>query len=585
MNKGTRSYCFVFICQQGDLEIKSLLLAASLKRFLRCSYELVAAVPTPREKWGSPHISTLKQLEEMGARVVHVVNDIHPDYPIGNKVSCLCIPTQADKTVFMDSDMLCLKTFSGDLRFALPFNAKPADLATYAADEEMWRRIYAAGETAMPSLRIPTTVSGDYTPPYFNAGFIAVQTGIPLGDTWLACCRKIDADAAIPDKRPWLDQIALPVALQQLGLPFDCLDESYNHPAHLKPLDPRRIPFFCHYHRPEVIRREPLMNRLVRDLSDQYPVIREAILSHGEWKSLLSPYAGVRPASWWKGIGKRKNDRKDDARELIITGIPRSGTSYLCSLLHQMENCVVINEPAEIFAPLIHQRIPWGVATYYRDLRRDILDGKPIKNKVTGQHLIEDTAIKDEIREYSPRVSASNFVLGTKNTLAYLARQDALRRAMPEARLVVCVRNPFDTIASWKGSFPHLREADIASFPVGHPNDPMLSEHQRKTALYISGLKDIAERRAVLWRYLAETILDNLKTIHLVYYEDLVANPSAVMKSILQGMASTAALLKKPVNGKRGQRRSGKRGLLDSWDEQVIRAICMQSAAELGINK
>ncbi|RKZ45568.1 MAG: hypothetical protein DRR16_24100, partial [Candidatus Parabeggiatoa sp. nov. 3] len=60
--------------------------------------------------------------------------------------------------------------------------------------------------------------------------------------------------------------------------------------------------------------------------------------------------------------------------EAIITGIPRSGTSYLCRLLHSVPDCVVINEPTEIFAPLNNQLTFWQVATFYQELRRDILD-------------------------------------------------------------------------------------------------------------------------------------------------------------------------------------------------------------------
>jgi len=238
--KNNRQYCFTFICQQGDIEIKSLLLAASLKRFLRCDYELVAAVPIPAEKWGAPAASTLKQLEEMGVRVVHIINEIDPDYPIGNKVSCLRIHTEADKLVFMDSDMLCLREFNDQSRFAIPFNAKPADLATFSTDVETWQRVYAAADAIMPRLRMPTTVSGVFTPPYFIVGFIAIQTGTVLIVTWLACCKRIDADCETTNKRTWLVQIALAVAVQMLCLCFDCLDESYNYPTHLKPLDAKR---------------------------------------------------------------------------------------------------------------------------------------------------------------------------------------------------------------------------------------------------------------------------------------------------------------------------------------------------------
>ncbi|HPJ97822.1 MAG TPA: sulfotransferase, partial [Syntrophales bacterium] len=480
MENTQRSYCFVFICQQGDLEIKSMLLAASLKQYLNCSSDLVAAVPQPEEKWGSPAPSTIKQLEELGARIVNITNDIHPDYPIGNKVSCLRIPTKADKVIFMDSDMLCLRPFKDEDRFAIPFNAKPADLSTYAVDEALWRKIYHCAGAEMPSLKLPTTVSGDYMPPYFNAGFIAIDAGTPLGDVWLDCCRKIDADSGIPNKRPWLDQIALPVALQKLKLAFDSLDEGYNYPAHLKTINPRQIPFFCHYHHPEVIRREPLMNRLVCDLADRFPVMRNAMMQRPEWKTLLSQHTGVSVLPWWRNFVRKGKTQDISLPELIITGIPRSGTSYLSSLLHQVDNCVVINEPTEIFDPLIQQRIPWGVATYYRNVRKDILDGHPVKNKISGNRVIEDTAVEDKRSDYCPNVSTPDFILGTKNTLAYLTRLEVLTRSMPQAHIVACVRNPFDTIASWKSTFAHLREADVSSFPVGHPNDPFLSARQKE---------------------------------------------------------------------------------------------------------
>ncbi len=168
-NSGVRSYAFLFICQQGELEVKSLLLAASLKRFLRCEHELIAAIPTPAEQWGAPGELTRKLLQEMGVRLVSIHNDIKPVYPLGNKIFCLRVPTAADKLVFIDSDILCLREFHDEPRFAIPFNAKPADLATFSSAVKPWRAVYKAARVAMPTLRMPMTVSGEYGPPYFNS--------------------------------------------------------------------------------------------------------------------------------------------------------------------------------------------------------------------------------------------------------------------------------------------------------------------------------------------------------------------------------------------------------------------------------
>ena len=41
-----QSFSFVFVCQAGRLEVDALLLALSLEHFVRCDYELVAALPT-----------------------------------------------------------------------------------------------------------------------------------------------------------------------------------------------------------------------------------------------------------------------------------------------------------------------------------------------------------------------------------------------------------------------------------------------------------------------------------------------------------------------------------------------------------
>jgi len=67
-------YCFVFICQQGELEIKSMLLAASLKENLQCDYELVSAIPQPESRWGKISENAEKLIDQLGIRKVTIEN-------------------------------------------------------------------------------------------------------------------------------------------------------------------------------------------------------------------------------------------------------------------------------------------------------------------------------------------------------------------------------------------------------------------------------------------------------------------------------------------------------------------------------
>lgn len=598
----SRSFAFVFVCQAGPLENKALLLAASLKRHLRCRHELIAAVPSPAERWGTLSPDTSSLLSELGCRIEPITNLISDDYPIGNKVSCLRIATTMDRLVFIDSDILLAQPFNDDPAFDQPFAAKVADLAN-VVELRQWKRAYAAMKQSVPPDRVCTSVDEALIPPYFNAGFIAVDPQRGLGELWLEACRKIDARWGIRLKRPHLDQIALPVAVRQAGLPYACLDERYNHPVHLKPIDARRPPVFAHYHAPHVLRREPMLVDLATSLCDEHAVLRQRIAADPEYAPLLSSSrrSTTCASSPTQGVGEQESlataegghaghgeqvvdQRLASLPELIITGFPRSGTSYLCNLLHRFENCVILNEPDGISRPLRKERIPYGVAAFYRDQRREILEGRPIRNKLKDGKVTDETMEANELSEYLPAVTSGAFVLGVKSPLGFLSRLNAVRRAMPAAKVVVCIRNPFDVIASWKTTFSHLLSADVKAMTHGGLRDPFLSDRQRDALKDVARLKHPAWRRAAWWRYLAEQILDAggqqaQSGLIVVPYTRAVTDPVAVVSEVLAGFSPGS--LREPIEP--STVRAGKRDALDADDLQAIRALCLPAAAELGL--
>jgi hypothetical protein len=290
------TYSFVFVCQQGPLEVQAMLLAASLRQNARADHQLVAAVPTPEARWGRPRAETVRFLGDLGVEMAPIVNEIDADYPIGNKVSSLLLDLAGDVTVFVDSDVLCLRPFAGLPEIEGDFCAKPADgyaFGRHGEHDAEWRKIYRSVDLPVPSARMVATVSGEVMPPYFNSGFVAVRRGVDLGRAWLACCRRIDADRDVRYKRPWLDQIALPVAVARLGLEYRCLDERFNYPCHRRRIDPRDPPYFAHYHWPEVLLRDRVLWSACRALARQYPPLAEALRWYPGWRPLLHPSAVI----------------------------------------------------------------------------------------------------------------------------------------------------------------------------------------------------------------------------------------------------------------------------------------------------
>ena len=245
-----------------------MLLAASLKHYLHCDYECVAAIPQPTAQWGSISVDTLAFMKSLGVRTVPITNQINNNYPIGNKVACLGIDTSANKLIFLDSDILCTREFSpdtishnpssvsgslpelvGEIRgiFAAPFSAVPSSIL-FTRDVNRWKQIYDLFELPLPQWQVISTGTNELMLPYFNAGVVAIQTGLGFAEMWEDSCQRIDAEISITNKYPWLDQLALPVTIARLNLTVKVLDTRFNYAVHISPL-PKDLPFFCHYHK------------------------------------------------------------------------------------------------------------------------------------------------------------------------------------------------------------------------------------------------------------------------------------------------------------------------------------------------
>ncbi|MDJ1180176.1 hypothetical protein PJF56_15020 [Roseofilum sp. BLCC_M91] len=288
--KQPQSYAFVFVCQQGEIEGMALLLAASLKRFIQCEYELIAAIPTPFEKWGIPQPRTFALLEKMGVRIVYFENHILGNTlgdPLTNKIYCLQIPTKMDKLIFLDSDMLCLRNFYGDERFAVPVNVA----STFRATGRNWEAIYGAVNLSVPTREIETLFSGEMQPPYFNSGFIAVEAQLApiLYQEWLKCFHQINASGAMKDNPYFREQVSLAVTIIKMGLEYDLLDEGYNFWVKARPLDPNSLPYFLHHTWPyPTLYEQPILEETIRSLLAEYPGMAK-LVALSRWRYYFQP--------------------------------------------------------------------------------------------------------------------------------------------------------------------------------------------------------------------------------------------------------------------------------------------------------
>ncbi|MGH0034787.1 MAG: hypothetical protein ACQGVK_07135 [Myxococcota bacterium] len=138
------------------------------------------------------------------------------------------------------------------------------------------------------------------------------------------------------------------------------------------------------------------------------------------------------------------------ARDFVMTGAPRSGTTYLSAVLYRPPQVVTLSDPGGVWKRFYreHGASPeiFGV---FADFRRRIAAGKPVPvlagtEGMAGRGRV-DTWNQKKV-EQSVDV-APDFALGMKNPEVFLAHLPIfLEAGLP---CLVCVRHPVSVISSW----------------------------------------------------------------------------------------------------------------------------------------
>ena len=259
---------------------------------------------------------------------------------------------------------------------------------------------------------------------------------------------------------------------------------------------------------------------------------------------------------------------------LFITGIPRSGTSLLAHLLDQLPNMVILNEPLEI-PHLFEDASLEAFFSAYTTWRKKIASGEALENQCVNNAVVSDTWDDGERRSYIPTVTREDFVLGTKNPLAYLTRLNTIRKVFPGAKIVILVRHPYYAIGSWKKTFLHLRHASIRDSAVFKFAD----ERQQDVLVELAAIEDESARRAGLWNYLATEIKTCADSDMIIRYEDLIADPRPHLQRIYERFFPGTMV---EAVQSLATRNDGERHPMSEEERTCIKSMCADAAAWFG---
>jgi len=225
------SLSLIFIVEPPVYQYLACYLAASIRRHVGTGVRLIGYCPAHRmAEIDAAAVETLRRMDAE-VRPMETEGRFDPPYPHGNKLLACLEPRDTDWSGFMDSDILMISDTdpARQLRDGAVTCSRAASMLW--AEQSIWHDIYGAFDMPLPEQRIDLMRRGKAKLPYFSSGFVIFPEthrdaeGRRFAETWMDTAQTIDRIATLPKRRPYLDQMSLPVAMQRAGLSWHELAE------------------------------------------------------------------------------------------------------------------------------------------------------------------------------------------------------------------------------------------------------------------------------------------------------------------------------------------------------------------------
>ncbi len=210
--------------------------------------------------------------------------------------------------------------------------------------------------------------------------------------------------------------------------------------------------------------------------------------------------------------------RRDPPPPFVMTGLPRSGTTYLSAVLYGPPRVVTISDPGGVWKRFYREHgVDPRILEVFEDFRRRILAGEPVP-VLEGTRGFEGRGRVDtwnQQKELRPVAVEPDFHLGMKNPEVFLAHLPVFLDA--GLRCLVSLRHPLPILASWVAR-KRRSGAPLKGFANG------------ESICFRAESGDAVDRRIALHNHLCERILAvrSHPNVRLVRWEDWFTRPGLI---------------------------------------------------------
>lgn len=227
-------------------------------------------------------------------------------------------------------------------------------------------------------------------------------------------------------------------------------------------------------------------------------------------------------------------------RQVILTGLPRSGTTLTCHLLNKLPNCVALHEPLVPFelATYAGTNLVAVIAEYFAAQRLQILQTGTAISKSFGGQVPDnpmagiDSQTGKRIRLLDGRLVqitkplAEDFYLAIKQPAFFTA----ILKDLVSSNLFNCfaiIRNPLSVLLSWNS----------VDMPVSQGRVPAAEAFAPELKQKLDYIPDVYDRQISLLDWFFQQYINYLPSEHILFYEKTI-NSNGKSLDVINPLAS-----------------------------------------------
>jgi hypothetical protein len=239
-----------------------------------------------------------------------------------------------------------------------------------------------------------------------------------------------------------------------------------------------------------------------------------------------------------------------NSRDVVLTGVPRSGTTLTCHLLNQLPNTLALHEPMSVDLASLggRERICDAIGRFFSDTRRQVLATGTVHTKLiegrlpvnplgdkSADGLRPVLASRGEVR--IDRSLDADFLLVVKHPAAFTALLESLLERHP---CYAVIRNPLSVLASW----------NTIAMPVQQGHAPAAEALDADLRQALGRIDDRVARQLHLLSWFYAKYERVLPGASILRYEEIIATRG----SSLGAITPLAAQLAEPLESQNASR-------------------------------